>query len=325
MVLLLADGTIQACNGVAEEILEFTLEQIQDHDSLDCIWQTIHEDGSPFPGETYPVAIALSTGESVLGMVKNYQMSRHVPILLVTGQGNESLAVQILKAGAEDYLIKGDLSAADLQNAIAEAIDRTDLRLRLRQSRERERLVARIAEQIRQSLDLTTILNTTVEEVRQLFDTDRVLIFQFNPDWSGTVIAESVGAEWKAVLSEKITDPCLATTCVKQYQQGQESAIADIHSNDIDPCHVEILAGFQVQANLVVPILQDDQLWGLLIAHHCAAPRSWQSAEIELLKQLSSQVGTAIQQAELYQQSQSELAERRRVEMVYLRKSCNSY
>jgi len=253
-------------------------------------------------------------GLELLHTLKNYQMSRHVPILLVTGQGNESLAVQILKAGAEDYLIKGDLSAADLQNAIASAIDRTDLRLRLRQSRERERLVARIAGQIRQSLDLTTILNTTVEEVRQLFDTDRVLIFQFNPDWSGTVIAESVGAEWRAVLSEKITDPCLATTYVKQYQQGRESAIADIHSNDIDPCHVEMLAGFQVQANLVVPILQDDQLWGLLIAHHCAAPRSWQSAEIELLKQLSSQVGTAIQQAELYQQSQSELAERRRVE-----------
>jgi PAS domain-containing protein len=86
MVLLLADGTIQACNGVAEEILEFTLEQIQDHDSLDCIWQTIHENGSTFPGETHSVAIALSTGESVLGVVMGlYQPSGKLIWLEIDG------------------------------------------------------------------------------------------------------------------------------------------------------------------------------------------------------------------------------------------------
>jgi PAS domain S-box-containing protein len=440
MVLQLADGKIQACNTAAEMMLGFTLEQIQGCDSNDSLWKAIHEDGSPFPGETHPISLARSTGRSVLGVimglyqphgeliwlqidaqplfqagettpwaavatfrditaqrstspvqsrlpvdlptqrtvlivddcledrhtfrrylnqdsryryrileaetgaealeiyqqvgldavlldyrlpdyeglellqVMQQQSSSPVPIVLVTGQGSESLAVQILKTGAEDYLIKGEVTIANLQAAIADAIDKTELRLRLRQSQERERLVAQIAQQIRQSLDLPTILSTTVEEVRQLFDTDRVLIFRFNPDWSGTVIAESVGADWSSVLSTTMIDPCLVTTFVRQYQQGRVTAIANIHAAELNPCHVEMLAEFQVQANLVVPILQSDQLWGLLIAHHCAAPRSWQTAEIELLKQLSSQVGTAIQQAELYQRSQTELAERRRVE-----------
>lgn len=241
------------------------------------------------------------------------QNPRQVPIVLVTGQGSESIAVQLLKAGAEDYLIKGSLTTADVQAAIGDAIEKTELRLRLRQSQERERLVAHIAQQIRQSLDLETILNTTVEAVRQLFDIDRVLIFRFHPDWSGTVIAESVGAGWRAVLSTTMIDPCWATTFVRQYQQGRVTEIANIHAVELDPCYVEMLAEFQVQATLVVPILQSDRLWGLLIAHHCAAPRSWQTTEIALLKQLSTQVGTAIQQAELYQQAQIELAERQRV------------
>ena len=69
-----------------------------------------------------------------------------MPTVLVTGQGSESIAVRLLKAGAEDYLIKGGLTAVDMQAAIADAIDKTELRLRLRQSQERERLVAQIAQ-----------------------------------------------------------------------------------------------------------------------------------------------------------------------------------
>lgn len=69
IVLQLADGKIQACNAAAKLILGFTLEQIQGCDSNDSLWQAIHEDGSPFPGEAHPIAIALSTRRSVLGVM----------------------------------------------------------------------------------------------------------------------------------------------------------------------------------------------------------------------------------------------------------------
>ncbi|MBA3923616.1 MAG: PAS domain S-box protein [Nostocaceae cyanobacterium] len=48
MVLQLADGTIQACNVQAQEILGMTSGQIQGWTSTDSPWQVIHEDGSPF-------------------------------------------------------------------------------------------------------------------------------------------------------------------------------------------------------------------------------------------------------------------------------------
>jgi PAS domain S-box-containing protein len=256
-----------------------------------------------------------------------------LPVVVMTGQGNETIAVQAMKAGAQDYLIKGQITPEGLHLAVSGAIETIQIRTELQQRIERERVVGQITQQIHQSLDLDRILQTTVTEVRQFLNTDRVLVFQLQPDGNGTVVAESVGSTWRSLLSSTIYDPCLAENYlrfsrpgsitydsefvedyVKRYRQGQVTAIPDIHASDIDPCHVELLTQFQVNANLVVPILHDNLFWGLLIAHHCAAPRLWPPLEIDLLKELATHLGIALRQAELYQQSQIDLAERNRIE-----------
>ncbi|XGV94806.1 MAG: GAF domain-containing protein [Leptolyngbya sp. BL-A-14] len=173
----------------------------------------------------------------------------------------------------------------------------------LRQQADRERLVGQIVQNMRRSLNAEVILSTAVAEVRQFLQTDRVLIYQFDAEWSGTVVVESVSSESLLILGRHIHDPCFANWA-EPYRQGRTRAIADIYSNEIQPCHAEFLAQFQVRANLVVPILQAEMLWGLLIAHHCHAPRQWQAFEIDLLNQIAAQVAIAIQQAELYQQVQ---------------------
>ncbi|HEY9825549.1 MAG TPA: PAS domain S-box protein [Stenomitos sp.] len=255
-----------------------------------------------------------------------------LPVVMITSQSNERIAVQAMKAGAQDYLIKEQITPEQLHLAIQGAIEAVQLRTELHQRIERERLVGQITQQIYQSLDLDHILQTTVTEVRQFLNTDRVLVFQLQPDGNGTVVAESVDSAWKSLLSTTIYDPCLAENhlrfsrpgsitydsvaedYVKRYRQGQVTAIPDVHASDIDSCYIELLSQFQVNANLVVPILHDDLLWGLLIAHHCAAPRLWQPLEIDLLKQLATHLGIALRQAELYQQSQTELEQRKRIE-----------
>ncbi len=183
--------------------------------------------------------------------------------------------------------------------------------LSLGQPLEHDRLISDIALRIRQSLDLDTILQTTVDEVRQFLHTDRVIIFRFNPDWSGTVDVESVGSDWAAIRSTTIHDSCFSEQYIEPFRAGLVTAKADIYAAGLTPCHLELLTQFQVRANLVVPILQQDYLWGLLIAHHCSEPRPWQEIEIDLLKQLAVHVGIAIQQAELYQQLETELKERK--------------
>jgi eukaryotic-like serine/threonine-protein kinase len=62
IVVLDADGSIRACNGSAERILGLSAEQIIGRTGVDPRWRAIHEDGSPFPGESFPVAETLRTG-----------------------------------------------------------------------------------------------------------------------------------------------------------------------------------------------------------------------------------------------------------------------
>ncbi|MFQ3637887.1 MAG: GAF domain-containing protein [Cyanobacteriota bacterium] len=178
--------------------------------------------------------------------------------------------------------------------------DRKQVEQRLQLQTQRERLIAQIAQRIRQSLDSSEVLSTTVDEVRQFLQADRVLIYQFRPDWSGRVVVESVGqADW-SLCDRVIDDPCFRENWIKPYQQGRVRAINSVHTEDITPCHRDFLLQFQVTANLVVPILVQQQLWGLLLVHQCRHPRQWRVWERDLLLQLANQVGIAIQQSELY-------------------------
>ena len=74
ILILDADGSIRACNRSAERILGLSTEQIVGRTALDPRWRAIHEDGSPFPGETFPVAVTLRSGQPssdvVMGMYK---------------------------------------------------------------------------------------------------------------------------------------------------------------------------------------------------------------------------------------------------------------
>jgi PAS domain S-box-containing protein len=170
-----------------------------------------------------------------------------------------------------------------------------------RQNRQRQ-LFAEITLKIRQSLQLEAILQTTVNEVRQILQVDRVIFYQLNPDDSGSVVTESVVSEWDSILGEIIIDPCFAQYYIHQYKQGRIRSIENLATADVQHCYVQMLESFGVKANLVVPILQRDNLWGLLIAHQCSAPRQWQTFEIELLRQLADQVGIALSQSQLLEQ-----------------------
>ncbi len=63
VVLQAQDGTIQACNPAAEHIVGLTADQMMGRTSLDPIWRSVREDGSPFPGETHPTRVTLRTGK----------------------------------------------------------------------------------------------------------------------------------------------------------------------------------------------------------------------------------------------------------------------
>lgn len=185
---------------------------------------------------------------------------------------------------------------------IGQFIERKQAEEEVKRQNKRSQLLSAVTLRIRQSLNLQEILNTTVEEVRQFLQADRVVIYQFDPDWNGIVAVESVGANWTPALGAGIQDNCFQCGYRQKYEQGRVWAIDNIQHANLSPCHKEMLAKFQVQANLVVPILESNCLWGLLIAHQCAAPRQWHTFEVNFLSQLANQVGIALEQSRLLTQ-----------------------
>lgn len=416
-----ADGRISACNASAERILGRTSDQIIARTSLDPCWQTIHEDGSCFPGETHPAMVTLRTGKpcsnvtmgicqpdggitwilinsqplftrgqtspyavvtsfsditerkqteeklirsskaiestsdaismadmsgkpiyhnqafiklygynidelnAVGGLPAMYTQLEIAEQVLTAIQNGRSWSGEVeLKTKSGKFistLLRADCIVDDAGNHIGLISVCTDITKRkqaeiaLRQQIERERLVLEIAQRIRQSLNLEEILSTTVAEVQQFLQVERVFIYRFQPDWSGDVIVESVNPGWLPLLAMHIKDSFFGKADGRElYRQGRIQATDDIYTASLAKCHVDLLVELQIRANLVVPILQGQHLWGLLVANHCSAARQWQQLEIDLLKQLATQVAIAIQQSTLFQQAQTQLIERQRAE-----------
>jgi PAS domain S-box-containing protein len=69
VVLQAADGAIVTCNAAAERILGLATDQMMGRKSIDPVWSAIHEDGSPFAGETHPAMVTLRTGQPCSGVV----------------------------------------------------------------------------------------------------------------------------------------------------------------------------------------------------------------------------------------------------------------
>lgn len=208
--------------------------------------------------------------------------------------------------------INFDISAAKRDEAIRQQTEAT-----IRQQAERELVLREMTQRIRKSLELPTIFKTAVREIREFMRTDRVGIFRFKSDFDfdeGKFLAESVSDEFESILGAQIHDPYFAEQLVQYYQQDKINAVEDIHRVGLVDAEVRVLAKFQVRANLVIPLLNGSELWGLLCIHHCAAPRSWQAIEIDFIKHIAEQIGIAIQQATLYEKVQLELSVRWRAE-----------
>ncbi len=164
-------------------------------------------------------------------------------------------------------------------------------------------LLGEMALRIRNSLNLEQILHSTVREVREFLQADRVFIGCLNEDNQGEIVAESVLSNCKSI--KKFT---LNQNYIQQikllYQKQNARAIEDTYIENVENSTFlqEYYQNYQVRASLGVPIMVDEQIFGVLVANQCASPRRWQKYEIDLLEKLAAQVAIAIQQAQLYKQ-----------------------
>ncbi|MEH2160954.1 MAG: PAS domain S-box protein [Nostoc sp.] len=194
------------------------------------------------------------------------------------------------------------------------------------ESAERERAIAQVIQRMRQTLDLETIFAATTQELRQVLNCDRVVVYRFNPHWSGEFVSESVGNGWISLIEEHNNDPYLTEgvlddgRCLAKildsidnhledpYLQATQGAsflcVPDIYNAEFHPCYINLLERFQAKAYIIVPILYGSQLWGLLASYQNSDIRQWKPGEINIVVQIGNQLGVALQQAQLLAQTQ---------------------
>ncbi|MBD1920360.1 GAF domain-containing protein [Microcoleus sp. FACHB-831] len=196
----------------------------------------------------------------------------------------------------------------------------------LQQGLDREVLLHRIANRVRQSLELAEILTATVAEIRSFLGTDRVMVYRFHANGSGEVIAEAINPNRLSSLlglnfpaddiPVRVRDLFVKTrqrsiVNVASQQIGMspldcsetgKPLNADIKYRPADSCHIQYLTAMGVKFSLAVPILYREQLWGLLVSHHCE-PRSITDAEMELVQRVADQMSIAIAQSTLLSQT----------------------
>ena len=175
----------------------------------------------------------------------------------------------------------------------------------IRQQTEHDRVLRTITNQIRNSLSLEEILTRTVAEVQQFLQVDRVLFYRLSDEPDKRVAAEAVSKKEIPPLQSKLYHRYFSEN-MKPYEEGEICIISDIEKRNKTNCQSNffcLLRELEVKSHLVFPIINNNELWGLLIANHYQS-RAWQPGEIDLLEQLVAQVAIAVHQAELYEKLQ---------------------
>jgi two-component system sensor histidine kinase/response regulator len=180
-----------------------------------------------------------------------------------------------------------------------------------------ERLLNQVNTQIRKSLDLPVIMATAIAQVREFLELDRLVIYKFEDSkansqnstppqnrqkYGGCIVYEALASEAIPSVLNYQEQNCFGrnSPCWEKYRQGFTLVVDDVEkAYALEECLLNFLRESQVRAKLAAPIIFENKLWGLLIAHQCYSPRQWAESDKNLLISVAEQLAIAIHQAEL--------------------------
>ncbi len=144
-----------------------------------------------------------------------------------------------------------------------------------------------------QSLERDAMVEQVTTDVQHQLQVDRVVLYYFYRQWKGQVTFEALSDPRYSIFGSTGPDECFNDEYAELYLAGRVRAIADIEAEPIADCHRDFLRELQVRANLVVPVLIPQGLWGLLVAHHCQSVRPWSEVDIALMQAGAEHLATA--------------------------------
>lgn len=143
---------------------------------------------------------------------------------------------------------------------------------------------------IKRASSLTELFQNVAKEVRKMTDFDRVMIYRFDADHSGIVVAEELRSDLESYLGLHYPAADIPSVARSLFTRKWLRMIPDVayepvnlvaaeHQDfpldlsqsglrGVSPCHLEYLKNMGVAASMSIPLIEQDQLWGLIACHH---------------------------------------------------------
>lgn len=236
------------------------------------------------------------------------------PIVVLTGQGDEQLAVDLMKAGATDYLVKGAISPDHLAQSIRSAVrvSRAEIQAAraLRESMERLRLLAEASQILSSSLDADSILASLVR-----------LSVPSLADWCAVDLLERDGSLQRAAAADRGGPNVRLLRAIERFwpldreapygapavvRSGQPIAYALAGERAAEAAErdlVDRMHALGMSSALCVPLAVRGRTLGALTFVTAESGRRFGPADLVLASDLGQRAAVALDNAHLYHEA----------------------
>jgi signal transduction histidine kinase len=256
--------------------------------------------------------LSLPDATGVETVTRAYELAQHLPIIVLTGHDDEEQAVAAMKAGAEDYLVKGRVDGALIARAVRYAIERKrlqnsheQLRERLEAEHGRLRFLADAGMVLAASLDFEETLESVaslatrgiadfcvIDIIESDGETRRLRVAHADPEKTGLAqrlrevqLDRGLRHLASAALGENRTEHAeMSEELLRELAQSEE--------------HLEIMRELEARSYIAVPLNARDRLLGALVL--ISSSRIFREEDVRLAEELARRAALAVDDARLY-------------------------
>lgn len=186
---------------------------------------------------------------------------------------------------------------------VGNELERQQAQIALEKQVQRGVLLRQISQEIRQSLDIHTIFQTTVNQVGRAFKVNRCMIHTYINIALPEIpyMAEYLETGYPSLLNLKV--PVIGNPHVQQIlSQDRAVSTPNVYTDPLLKSMLDLCQQINLKSMLAVRTSYQGKANGIIGLHQCDSYREWTTEEIELLEAIAEQVGIAIAQANLLEE-----------------------
>jgi DNA-binding response OmpR family regulator len=245
-------------------------------------------------------------GLDVLSTVQ--EMDPEMAVIIISGYGTMEMAIRALKLGAQDFLLK-PFTPKQLVTSMQKVLERR--RLIQENLRLKARLpILEISKALMAEVNLQRLVQLALETVQQTLGAGRVSLMLLDEERQELSISAALGLPDEVVTSTRVK---VGQGLASLAMQRKEPILLPEQAED-DSSIQALMTRSDVGPAICMPLMLKDRVLGVLNVSRPLSAAPFRQDDVDLLSILGGQIAVAIENARLFEKTQQEIAERKRVE-----------